>query len=103
MANPLQPKCITILEKEYSAYVVNITAASKSGHMDLLACIKGKFYGFEIKWKSDQPSELQKDKINNCIESGGKAYFIRSEDELRQTLDFNIPPIKYETKKRYKL
>lgn len=101
MSNPLQPKCIKILEKEYGAYVINVTAASKSGNMDLIACIKGLFYGFEIKWKSDKPSELQKDKINKCIDSGGKAYFITSESNLRLTISTDFKPIKYDTKKQY--
>lgn len=103
MANPLQPKVIKCLEDEYGAYVINITAASKSGHMDVIACIRGDFYGFEVKWKNDQPNELQKDKINKCIEAGGRAYFIRSIEQLRKTIDFAISPIKYDTDKRYTL
>jgi len=103
MSNPLQPKVIKVLEKEYNAFVVNVTASSRSGVMDLLACIKGQFYGFEIKWKTDQPSELQKDKINTLIDAGGKGYFIRSVEEIRQVLDQDLPPIKYETKQTFNL
>lgn len=101
MANPLQPKVIKCLENEYNAYVINITAASKAGHMDVIACIKGLFYGFEVKWKNDRPSELQKDKINQCIDAGGKAYFVRSIEHLKDLLNNDITPIKYETNKRY--
>lgn len=98
MANPLQPKVLKVLEKDYGAYAINVVAASKSGTMDIVACIKGIFYGFEIKWKNDQPSELQKQKINKCIEAGGRAYFIRSIDQLRGILDNDIVPIKYKLK-----
>ena len=108
MANPLQPKIIKVLEKEYRAYVINVTGASKSGTMDIVACIprslsigeaySGLFYGFEIKWKNDKPSELQKEKINKCIDAKGSAYFIRSVDQLRDILDNNIPPTKYKLK-----
>ena len=97
-ANLITP--ITI-DSEYNAYVINITAASKSGHMDLIACIKGSFYGFEIKWKSDQPSELQKDKINKCVAAGGKAYFVYSTKHLCYILDNNVNPITYDTKNKY--
>lgn len=103
MANPLQPKCIKILERDFNAYVINLTSAGTSGNMDVIACIKGKFYGFEIKWKNDQPSELQADKINKCIAAGGKAYFIRSTEQLINILELGLEPIIYETKKRYKL
>lgn len=96
MSNPLQPRVIRCLEDEYKAYVINITAASKSGNMDVVACIKGQFYGFEIKWKSDQPSALQRQKINACIDAGGKAYFIRSLEALRRILDQDVPPDRYD-------
>ena len=103
MANLLQPKCITILEKEFGAYVINVTAASKSGHMDLVACITGEFWGFEIKWKNDQPSELQKEKINKCLDADGRAYFIRSTDQLRQTINQRMEPIRYALKPKFKM
>lgn len=107
MANPLQPKIAKVLKEEYNAFVVNVMSTSKSGIMDLIACIPigvnvpGLFWGFEIKWKNDQPSELQKDKINKVIDAGGRAYFIRSVDELRFILNNNIDPIRYELKHKF--
>lgn len=95
MANPLQPKVIAVLEKEYNAYTIKIMAASEAGHMDVVACINGLFYGFEIKWKSDTPSALQEQKINKLIASGGKGYFIRSVEQLRNILDNDIAPTQY--------
>lgn len=103
MANPLQPKCIKVLEDEYTAYVINITAASKAGHMDSIACIKGEFWGFEFKWKTDTPSELQKEKINKCIDAGGKAYFIRSVEQLRCIIDNGVQPTRYDFKPKFKM
>lgn len=112
MANPLQPKCIKVLEVEYGAFVVNATATSKSGIMDLIVClprkcqgefgeeIEGLFYGFEIKWKTDKPSEIQKKKINDVIKAGGRAYFIHSEAELRKILDEDISPSIYRLKNK---
>lgn len=95
MSNPLQPRVIRCLEDEYGAYVVNVNTASKSGHMDVLACIRGLFYGFEVKWKTDQPSALQRQKINACIDAGGRAYFIHSVEQLRMILDQEVPPDRY--------
>lgn len=103
MANPLQPKCIKILEEEWQAYVINIIGSSKIGHMDIVACVGGLFYGFEIKWKTDTPSESQKKKINDLINSGGRGYFIRSEDQLRDILSNNRNPVKYALKDIVKL
>lgn len=100
MANPLQPKVIKTLENKYKAFTVNVVASSKSGIPDVIACINGDFYGFEVKWGSDTPSELQKEKINNIIDAGGKAYFIHSLEELCKIIDENIQPIKYEPKNK---
>lgn len=95
MSNPLQPKVIRCLEQEYDAYVINLNAASKAGHGDVIACIRGLFYMFEVKWKTDQPSALQRQKINACIDAGGRAYFIRSVERLREILDSGEDPIRY--------
>jgi hypothetical protein len=119
MSNPLQPKIAKVLAEEYSAYIINVVMASKAGHMDIIACIPrvlhlaealnrqqgliGVFYGFEVKWKNDQPSELQKGKINNLIDAGGRGYFIRSVEQLRDILDNDRAPVKYEVKTRFKL
>lgn len=119
MANPLQPKVVKCLEKHYDAFVVVANSTSKSGIMDVLACVPlclinnkwipapkeymdralGVFYGFEIKWKSDKPSELQKEKINTLIDKGGRGYFIRSIDQLEDILLNDVAPVKYELKK----
>lgn len=96
MANPLQPKVVKCLENDFSAYVINITSASKAGHMDVIACIKGLFYGFEVKWKNDVPSPLQKQKINELSNSGGKGYFIRSIAQLRDILENDRPTERYD-------
>lgn len=103
MANPLQPKCNAVLRDEFDAYVINLTAASEAGNMDTVACIKGGFYGFEYKWKTDQPSDVQKQKINDCIDAGGKAYFIRSVEQLRNIMLNNIEPTKYALKHHFNL
>lgn len=105
MANPLQPACIKVLEQEYGAFVVVATSTTKSGIMDILACVRtahwrdGLFYGFEIKWKNDRPSELQKEKINQLEAAGGKGYFIRSVEQLRNVLDNDLPSERYQLKK----
>lgn len=103
MANPLQPKVIARLEKRHSAYVVKVTSASKSGTGDILACIFGQFFMFEVKWASDVPSELQKDKINRCLDAGGKAFFVRSVEELDKMVSGEIKPTYYKDEVKFKL
>lgn len=103
MANPLQPKVIKLLEHKYNAYVINNTGTAKAGHPDLTVCLNGLFYGFEIKWKTDRPSELQKIKINKIIDAGGRAYFIQTIEQLCKIIDENIKPKKYELNQKFSL
>lgn len=102
MANPLQPKCIAAIEN-LGGYCINLVSSSRSGDPDIIACIKSLFYGFEIKWKSDQPSELQKQKINDILDAGGRAYFIRSVEQLIYVITHDVPPVRYEVKTTLKL
>lgn len=103
MANPLQPKCLKLLETKYNAIAINLVGASKAGYPDCVACIDGLFYGFEFKWKNDTPSTLQKEKINAIINAGGSAYFIRSVKQLQTILDNNIEPQYYDLGPRFNL
>lgn len=98
MANPLLPKCTKLLKEKYKAFLVVSTGVSVSGIMDIVACVNGLFYGFEIKWKNDTPSELQKQKINDLVDSGGRGYFIKTVEQLIEILDHDLQPIKYEIK-----
>lgn len=87
----LQTECIEILEKEYGAYIVKVISASRSGVGDILACIKGLFYLFEIKDKGDTIKPLQKENINRVREAGGKGYEIHSTERLRSVLNTGAP------------
>lgn len=79
----LQTDCIEILEEEYKAYVVKVVSASRAGVGDILCCINGVFYLFEIKGRNDSERALQRENINRVIQAGGRATFIRSTSELR--------------------
>lgn len=98
----VQNDCLKELDHR-GYYYIKVTAASKAGHMDSVACINSVFYGFEFKEKNDYPSELQKDKINKLNANGGRGYFIRSKSQLIDIIDNNTPPVNYELKKKVTL
>jgi len=57
-----------------------------AGIPDIIACINGKFYAFEVKTAIGKTTALQDAtirKINNC---GGHAYVVRSVDEVKALL-----------------
>lgn len=98
MANPLQPKVIKYLEDQWDAYVVNVSSVTKRGVPDLLVCIDGIFYGFEIKWAKDRPSESQKRNLNLIQDAGGKGIFVRSVEQLDSWLRGDRKCIRYKLK-----
>lgn len=94
----LPAKIQTVLEDKYNATVINVIAAGRAGTADIVAGINGVFYLFEVKdlAKKDRLSMLQKQKINQAIAKGNKAYVVYSTGEVQDILDNNIPPKTYD-------
>lgn len=81
----IQSKIINYL-KSRGAYVVKTISTSKAGVPDVLACYKGRFYGFEIKNETGEPSFLQVYNIEKIRASGGIAGIVRSVDDVSSLL-----------------
>ena len=50
---------------------------------DIIACINGHFYGFEVKTENGKPTKLQEATIRKILAAGGTALVVRSVDEVR--------------------
>lgn len=71
-------------------YCVKIISANKSGRPDLLCCVDGKFYAFEVK-RSDGgvTSDLQWINILKIRDAGGIAHVVSSLEEVKEILEGN--------------
>lgn len=58
-----------------------------AGIPDIIACIDGRFYGFEVKAEGGKPTKLQEATIRKILAAGGTALVVRSVDEVRAALD----------------
>lgn len=58
-----------------------------AGIPDIIACIGGKFYAFEVKTESGKTTALQDATIRKILACGGKAYVVRCADEVRAILN----------------
>mgnify|MGYP005777852465 FL=1 len=58
-----------------------------AGIPDIIACIDGRFYGFEVKTERGKPTKLQEPAIRTILAPGGTALVVRSVDEVRAALD----------------
>lgn len=58
-----------------------------AGIPDIIACVDGRFYAFEVKTETGRATELQKATIRKILAAGGTALVVRSVDEVRAVLD----------------
>ncbi len=59
-----------------------------AGIPDIIACIDGKFYGFEVKTDVGKPTKLQEATIRKINRAGGTAVIVRSVDDVKSTLGY---------------
>ena len=58
-----------------------------AGIPDIIACINGRFFGFEVKTEDGKPTKLQEATIRKILASGGTAVVVRSVDEVKAVVN----------------
>ena len=58
-----------------------------AGIPDIIACVDGRFYGFEVKTETGRPTGLQEATIRKIRGAGGVAVIVRSVDEVRAVIE----------------
>ena len=61
-----------------------------AGIPDIIACVDGRFYGFEVKTATGKPTALQEATIQKILAAGGTAVVVRSVDEVRSILEGSV-------------
>ena len=61
-----------------------------AGIPDIIACIDGHFYGFEVKTENGRPTKLQEATIRKILAAGGTALVVRSADEVRTAINGSL-------------
>ena len=67
-----------------------------AGIPDIIACIGGKFYGFEVKTERGKPTALQEATMQKIQAAGGIALVVRSVEEVKTVLngrDSDVEPL----------
>ena len=57
-----------------------------AGIPDIIACVNGRFFAFEVKTASGKATQLQQATIRKILAAGGTALVVRSVDEVRDAL-----------------
>lgn len=61
-----------------------------AGIPDIIACIDGQFFGFEVKTETGKATALQEATIRKILVAGGTAIVVRSVDEVRRIVEGNL-------------
>ena len=62
-----------------------------AGIPDIIACIDGGFYAFEVKTDTGKTTALQDATIKKILSAGGTSMVVRSADEVRSIVEGGIP------------
>lgn len=57
-----------------------------AGIPDIIACVNGRFFAFEVKTASGKATQLQQATVRKILSAGGTALVVRSVDEVRDAL-----------------
>lgn len=58
-----------------------------AGIPDIIACIRGRFFAFEIKTPKGKVTKLQEATIRKINEAGGTAVVVRSAEDVKRILE----------------
>lgn len=61
-----------------------------AGIPDIIACIGGRFFAFEVKTETGKTTALQEATIRKILACGGHAFVVRSVDEVRTALNGSL-------------
>jgi len=61
-----------------------------AGIPDIIACIDGRFYAFEVKMPVGKTTKLQEAAIRKILACGGTAVVVRSVDEVRAVINGSL-------------
>lgn len=61
-----------------------------AGIPDIIACIDGKFYAFEVKTPVGKTTKLQEATIRKILACSGTASVVRSVDEVRAVINGSL-------------
>ena len=82
----IQSKILVYL-KSRGYYARKVVTSNHAGVPDILACVKGRFIGIEVKKAGEKPSVLQNHNIDLITMSGGIAFVAYSVDDVKKQLD----------------
>jgi len=85
----IQTKILKYL-KSIGAYSIKTVVSNRRGIPDIIACIDGCFYAFEIKTNKGRILPLQEYELLKIKKAGGISSLVRSVEDVKKTIQNNI-------------
>jgi Holliday junction resolvase len=82
----IQAKILSYLKGLNECWAVKVIECNMRGCPDIIACINGKFYAFEVKSFSGKLSPSQKTQGKRITRAGGQWYVVTSVDQVKEIL-----------------
>ncbi len=67
----LTAKIMKHIREAHNGFPINIISASAKGMPDIVACIDGQLYAFEVKSENDREKALQSEQLARIAKAGG--------------------------------
>jgi hypothetical protein len=90
----VKKQVVALLKKHEAYYFTPVTGGfGASGIPDLVACIKGKFVGIEVKAGKNKPTALQDKNLMQIMDAGGVSITVNEYglEDLRLLLEVGLP------------
>jgi len=84
----IQAKILKYL-KSIGAYTIKTIVSNRKGIPDIIACIDGNFYAFEIKTNKGKVSPLQEYELSKIKRAGGISSLVRNVEDIKTLMQKN--------------
>ena len=86
LESAIQKNILTFLKTVPNCWSIKTIQSNKLGCPDILACIEGAFYAFEVKQEKGQTTAIQDFQLNQIKIAGGRSFIVRSVEDVRKAI-----------------
>lgn len=87
LESQIQKRILDYLKSRSDTWAVKIISCNRKGTPDILACISGRFFAFEVKRPSGTVAEIQKVQIKRIEDTGGVAAVVYSVEDVQKIIE----------------
>ena len=83
----IQKRILDYLKTVPNCWVVKVMTANKNGVPDILVCLHGRFFAFEVKTQTGRTAPIQDYQLAQIQAAGGTAAVVRSVEDVKKFIE----------------